>query len=62
MNLDTYIISLPEFPSSSFSKPKPFMVGITEEPPRQLAPSVKNAATEFCYPGGISQVRHQHHQ
>jgi hypothetical protein len=29
------------------------MVGIAEEPPRQLAPSVGIAMTEFCYPGGI---------
>jgi hypothetical protein len=29
------------------------MVGIAEEPPRQLAPLVGNAATRFRYPGGI---------
>jgi hypothetical protein len=29
------------------------VVGIAEEPPRQLAPSVENVTTEFCHPGEI---------
>jgi hypothetical protein len=35
------------------------MVGIAEEPPRQLAPSVESATTGFCHLGGIRRVRHQ---
>jgi hypothetical protein len=34
------------------------MVGIAEEPPRQLAPFVGIATTGFRYPGGIRRVHH----
>jgi hypothetical protein len=35
------------------------MVGIAEEPPRQLAPSVGIAAIGFCHLGGIYLLHHQ---
>jgi hypothetical protein len=40
------------------------MVGIADEPPRQLAPSVKNAAAGFYHPGEIHhhQQRSESHQ
>jgi hypothetical protein len=31
------------------------MVGIADEPPRQLTPSVEIATVGFCYPDGIRQ-------
>jgi hypothetical protein len=47
------IVALSQNPSLQY-------VGIGEVIPRQLAPSVGTATTEFCHPGGIHRGRRQH--